>query len=313
MITFKDYITENHYKAAVIETSVFDVKAYHGKCMEPNCSWESKRVSKPEQAHKLIKQHHEKEHFPKEARKNVVNEANKYDYEWDEDKVGYHVTKNGNRVPDAFYKAKSLTSRSDADTAAKKHARRLDSEERSNAMKQREHDYQMNKPLSEIEKRWIDLHKKLHLAANKKGPMMTDDELKKYSSYGSVVRSSILNGTHPILKEEFLSEEDHYNKNLSAADLHKHHKAIANAIFKHPYYQKYAKKIWVGPTAHKIMKHPDITGNYIVQASCDGKDMAQFRVGSRGQVWSADHFQNNGEKHLDGRKMWLWKKSFEDE
>jgi hypothetical protein len=139
------------------------------------------------------------------AGKRAVNESvaqNKYDYEWDQNHSGYHVTKNGQRVKDAFYKAKSQFDRGEADTSAKKHAQKLKTDEISAERNAREHDVQINKPLSEIEKRWVNLQKKLVMGAKKQGPGLNDDELKKYSSYGSIVRKSLRDGSHPALKAD---------------------------------------------------------------------------------------------------------------
>lgn len=122
-----------------------------------------------------------------------LDEANKYDYEWDNDNLGYHVTKNGERVKDGFHKAKSTFDRSAADESAKKHAQKLKVAEIKAEKEQRFNDVQMNKPLSEIEKRWVELHKRVKT--------LNHDELKKYVDYGQVVRKSLRDGSHPAVKK----------------------------------------------------------------------------------------------------------------
>ncbi len=85
--------------------------------------------------------------------------------------------------------------------AAKKHAITSHVADVNADDKKREHDYQHNKPLTDLEKRWVVLHKKLKNAVKTK-EYMSDDELKKYSSYGEVVRKSLRDGTHKALHEE---------------------------------------------------------------------------------------------------------------
>ena len=60
----------------------------------------------------------------------------------------------------------------------------------------------MNKPLSELEKQWLELDKKLQHYFKNKGNAepFTDEELKKYKSYGEIVRKSLRDRTHPATK-----------------------------------------------------------------------------------------------------------------
>jgi ribosomal protein L20 len=138
----------------------------------------------------------------KRIEEEVMTEASKWgrhDYEWDQEKMGYHVTTDGKRT-EHFYPAKSQFNRSEADSAAKKHAQSLHVAEVNADRNAREHSYQMDKPLSEVEKRWVDLDRKLVAHVNSKGAnAMTDDELNKYTSYGQAVRKSLLNHTHPAM------------------------------------------------------------------------------------------------------------------
>jgi len=49
-------------KTGIYQTDVFGAKAYHAKCMEPNCDWESKRFDKIKQAQAAAEKH-AKSHF----------------------------------------------------------------------------------------------------------------------------------------------------------------------------------------------------------------------------------------------------------
>lgn len=62
-------------RSTIVETDVFGVKAYHTKCLEPGCKFESKRFSTVKQAQEAAKKHAEKEHFTK----NFVKEDIKLD------------------------------------------------------------------------------------------------------------------------------------------------------------------------------------------------------------------------------------------
>jgi hypothetical protein len=51
-------------KAGIVQTEVYGTKAYHAKCMEPNCDWQSKRYDRINQAQAVAKKHSE-QHFNK--------------------------------------------------------------------------------------------------------------------------------------------------------------------------------------------------------------------------------------------------------
>ena len=55
-------------KAGIVQTEVYGTRAYHAKCMEPGCDWESRRYDKIKQAQAAAKKHSE-QHFNK---KNVA-------------------------------------------------------------------------------------------------------------------------------------------------------------------------------------------------------------------------------------------------
>lgn len=44
-------------KTGIYQTDVFGAKAYHAKCMEPNCDWESRRYDRIKQAQDSAKKH----------------------------------------------------------------------------------------------------------------------------------------------------------------------------------------------------------------------------------------------------------------
>ena len=172
--------------------------------------------------------------------KEFITEA-KYDYEWDNDHLGYHVTKDGQRVRDAFYKAKSTFDRGAADAAAKKHAIKLRGADKDADQKQREHDYQHNKPLSQLETEWVGLHKKL-VSSLKNKTSLSDQELKRYSDLGKIVRNSLSDGTHKVMKEEVeleeMSTKDIVDKHLARLHPSKHDqfkKHLAQAMKKVPF------------------------------------------------------------------------------
>jgi len=84
-------------KSGIVETDVFGSKAYHAKCMEPGCEWQSKRYDKIKQAHTAAQQHAEKHVNPKQG---VAEEKMKgEDPCW----KGYHMVgkklKAGREVP----------------------------------------------------------------------------------------------------------------------------------------------------------------------------------------------------------------------
>jgi predicted nucleotidyltransferase len=51
-------------KAGIVQTEVYGTRAYHAKCLEPGCDWESRRYDKIQQAQAAAKKHSE-QHFAK--------------------------------------------------------------------------------------------------------------------------------------------------------------------------------------------------------------------------------------------------------
>ena len=115
----KSGVTESQTaKAGIVQTEVYGTKAYHAKCMEPNCDWESKRYDRIQQAQTAAKKHGE-QHFNK---KDVA-----------EDKESDPVTKavigfykpvindvEKEKVPDYVDQARELLSKTDDPTVRKK-------------------------------------------------------------------------------------------------------------------------------------------------------------------------------------------------
>ena len=63
-------------KSGIIETDVYGTKAYHAKCLEPGCKFESKRFSSMKKAQDEAKKHAEKEHMVQEETEQI-NELSK--------------------------------------------------------------------------------------------------------------------------------------------------------------------------------------------------------------------------------------------
>jgi len=129
-------------------------------------------------------------------------EKGPYSVMWHEAENYYTVLKNGEEVGRYPYKSRweGLAAAYDA---AKKEALRLYFADTKAEKDKFDHSYQIDRPLTNLEQEWILLRKKLIKAARKEGPLLTDKELNRFSSLAnSVVRKSILDGTHPIMKDE---------------------------------------------------------------------------------------------------------------
>lgn len=117
----------------------------------------------------------------------------------DEDRSGhYAVLHKGKEI--SKHSFKDITKDAGAAyEAARKHAIQKHTADVNAENKQSEHDYQHKKPLSDLEKKWVEMHKKL-INAVKTKEYMSDDELKRYISYGEIVRKSLRDGTHEAVK-----------------------------------------------------------------------------------------------------------------
>lgn len=115
----------------------------------------------------------------------------KYDFHWDNDRVGFATTVDGEEI--GFFPAKSKFDRSAAQDAAKKLMYKTRGDARLADQQRREHEYQYNKPLSELEIEWVGMMKRF-MSLNEK-------ELARWQSLNQVVRRSLHDGTHPALKD----------------------------------------------------------------------------------------------------------------
>ena len=66
-------------KTGIYQTDVFGAKAYHAKCMEPNCDWESKRFDRIKQAQAAAEKH-AKSHFKQGVAEGLLAEETLDDY-----------------------------------------------------------------------------------------------------------------------------------------------------------------------------------------------------------------------------------------
>ena len=120
--------------------------------------------------------------------------GNVHDYQWDEDRFGYFVTTNGKEVPNGFFKAKSMFDRSDAQNQAQQMTFNLRSEATMAKQAKDKHFFQYEKPLSDLEKEWVEL--------NNRFMKLNKQELDRWTSLGkAVVRRSLINGSHPAAKK----------------------------------------------------------------------------------------------------------------
>ena len=115
----------------------------------------------------------------------------KYDFHWDNDRVGFATTVDGEEI--GFFPAKSKFDRSAAQDAAKKLMYKTRGDARLADQKRREHEYQYNKPLSTLEVEWVALMKRFM--------SLNDKELDRWKKLNQVVRRSLHDGSHPAMKD----------------------------------------------------------------------------------------------------------------
>jgi hypothetical protein len=65
-------------KAAIYQTEVFGAKAYHSRCLEPGCDWESRRFDRVKQAQDAAKKHAQS-HFQPQVSENFADGRNPQD------------------------------------------------------------------------------------------------------------------------------------------------------------------------------------------------------------------------------------------
>ena len=115
----------------------------------------------------------------------------KYDFHWDNDRVGFATTVDGEEI--GFFPAKSKFDRSAAQDAAKKLMLTTRGNARLAAQQEREREYQYNKPLSNLELEWVSLMKRFM--------SLNDKELARWQNLNQVVRRSLHDGSHPAMKD----------------------------------------------------------------------------------------------------------------
>jgi hypothetical protein len=115
-----------------------------------------------------------------------------YDFHWDEKRFGYYVTVGGKEVE--FFKAKGPFDRSGAQEQAERLIVKLYSEDHTAKRKADEYKYQYEKPLSNLEKEWVELQKRFM--------KLNDKELKRWEQLhqSGIIRKSLLDDSHPALK-----------------------------------------------------------------------------------------------------------------
>lgn len=88
-------------KTGIYQTDVLGAKAYHAKCMDPNCKWESKRYDRIKQAQAAAEKH-AKDHFKQEMKEEVEHLDEKVVSTQLQSVVGNHVVNSATHThPDA--------------------------------------------------------------------------------------------------------------------------------------------------------------------------------------------------------------------
>lgn len=120
------------------------------------------------------------------------NGDEKYDFHWDDDRVGFATTVDGEEI--GFFLAKSKFDRAAAQEAARKLMVKTRGEARLADQQRIEYEFQYNRPLSELELEWVGMMKRFMT--------LNDKELARWESLNQIVRKSLHDGSHPIMKEE---------------------------------------------------------------------------------------------------------------
>lgn len=112
-------------------------------------------------------------------KRRVGDDSVEYDFHWDQDKLGFIATRNGTEV--GFFKAKSLFDRSGAQDQAKALLIAIMKKDHQVEADRKAGEYEQ-KPLSDIEKKWWLLHKRM--SKFPVTPPFTDAELQQYERWG---------------------------------------------------------------------------------------------------------------------------------
>jgi hypothetical protein len=125
-------------------------------------------------------------------------EGNVYDFQWDSKREGFVVTVNSKPVKDLFYKAKGIFDRSGAQEQAQKMMIKLVSDAIQVHDDAKQYEYQYVKPLSDLEKEFVELEKKFY----KK--QLDQKGIDRWLDLGKsgIIRKSLIDQTHPAVKRE---------------------------------------------------------------------------------------------------------------
>jgi hypothetical protein len=123
--------------------------------------------------------------------KSAIRDGNEeWDFLWDEDRLGFYVTHNGKELE--FFKANGYFDRSGAQDSAQKLMFKLRGAAAMARKAREHHEYQYNKPLSDLEKEWVALD-------NRFMQLNVDTELKRWEQLADsgIIRKSLIDGSHP--------------------------------------------------------------------------------------------------------------------
>jgi hypothetical protein len=117
-------------------------------------------------------------------------------HENDDDRGGHYTVHHDGKEISKHPFTDFTKNASPAYEAAKKHAITSHAADVNADNKQREHDYQHKKPLSDLEKEWLELDKKMVHHAQTKTGSFSDKESARWQSLGKIARKSLIDGTH---------------------------------------------------------------------------------------------------------------------
>ena len=101
-------------KAGIVQTDVYGSKAYHAKCLEPDCDWESRRYDKIKQAQAAAQKHSE-QHFVKKKDVTERDDSKTISFKLSKGKGKFATMMIVDKVPVGIYQYDSNTGRSIAE------------------------------------------------------------------------------------------------------------------------------------------------------------------------------------------------------
>lgn len=114
----------------------------------------------------------------------------KFDFAWDNERVGFITTRDGEEIQ--FFPAKSKFDRSGAQDQAKRLALRMRNELIAADNRKREHEYQFERPLSKLEQEWAEMTNRFM--------SLSPQEVERWNQLMPAIRRSLQDGTHPAVK-----------------------------------------------------------------------------------------------------------------